>query len=56
MAEGIAYRLLGDGWPTGLGPVPQIYTGLETPRGSHAPTFIVTLDAAGDLRSVTTPR
>lgn len=56
VAEGIAYRLLRDGWSPGLGPVPAIYTGLQTPRGSHAPTFTVTLDAAGDLRSVTTPR
>jgi hypothetical protein len=54
VAEGIAYRLLRDGWNPGLGPVPAIYTGLETPRGSRAPTFIVTLDAAGKLRSVTT--
>lgn len=54
VAESIGYRLLRDGWSPGLGPVPAIYTGLETPRGSHAPTFIVTLDAAGHLRSVTT--
>lgn len=53
VAEGIGYRLLRDGWSPGLGPVPQIYTGLETPRGSLAPTFLVTLDAAGNLRSVT---
>jgi hypothetical protein len=56
VAEGIAYRLLRDGWSPGLSPGPQIYTGLGTPRGSHAPTFVVTLDAAGDLRSVTRPR
>jgi hypothetical protein len=54
VAESIAYRLVMDGWSPGLGPVPAIYTGLETPKGSRAPTFTVTLDAAGNLRSVTT--